>query len=432
MAYTQLSAYGMDKYVPPEQLNQLIANKDQLPQLAQQAKEVAPKLNMTDASQRGLQSLGTTLSNSGDKIFAAFVQAIEKLNGPIETLSKTFSNAVADFLIGPNGQAVFDVLSDGLNKFSSWISSPKFQQDLKDFGTCVADVVTGLARFITFLSDPRKFAAELEKESSFTQPGDENKPKDGSVVGFAVAAGKTMIGIGTTIWDSTAGGGINELNRQSGALIGGNDPRGVDMAPQDEDRKLRMYGYSQYKQWAASVGRLSGISGDITRGKMGFNPGNLVDVGQKGAGIIGKDYGGQAIFDTLENGVIANLKQLKRNINGQNRNNLGFRYDTIDKLVESWDKTEGEAGIAGRASYKKMIGNALGLKPTDQLDTANADQMAILFKHMAKFETGMDLPANDLKRIYLQLDVKQQPGSDIQTQLRSADAGIPVGVRLGG
>lgn len=131
--------------------NQTKANADQLPRLANQYEGTAKSLDMSAGTQRSWQDITTTFDNNLDHISNTLSTKLASLNGPIGRLSTDITNAVDAFISGPNGTAVFNMISDGLTDFADWLASPQFKTDLEDFSTKVQKIVKAIGEAVDWI-----------------------------------------------------------------------------------------------------------------------------------------------------------------------------------------------------------------------------------------------------------------------------------------
>jgi hypothetical protein len=212
-AMAVLGGMGVD-WFGANDMNQVAANSNDIPKLGQQFRERSERLdNMLPAeTQRQYQGTYSNLTNNADQIGNSFLAAVAKLSPAINGLSDTLTKDITGFLNGPNGQAVFKAVSDGLQQLGTWLASPVFQSDLKGFLTAIGDIAKAVGRFakwiLGFFGDDtltKKDVAEAEKKSSFEKaipatattpavppPG---KEKDGSLWGLVKATGQTFGGM---------------------------------------------------------------------------------------------------------------------------------------------------------------------------------------------------------------------------------------------
>lgn len=131
--------------------NQTKANADQLPRLANQYEGTAKSLDMSAGTQRSWQDITTTFDNNWDSVINTLSTKLASLNGPIGRLSTNITNAVDAFISGPNGTAVFNMISDGLTDFADWLASPQFKTDLEDFSTKVEKIVKAIGEAVDWI-----------------------------------------------------------------------------------------------------------------------------------------------------------------------------------------------------------------------------------------------------------------------------------------
>jgi hypothetical protein len=152
-AMAVLGGMGVD-WFGANDMNQVAANSNDIPKLGQQFRERSERLdNMLPAeTQRQYQGTHSNLTNNADQIGNSFLAAIARLSPAINGLSDTLTKDITGFLNGPNGQAVFKAVSDGLQQLGTWLAGPKFQQDLDTFTTAVLHVISAIGAAVKWIA----------------------------------------------------------------------------------------------------------------------------------------------------------------------------------------------------------------------------------------------------------------------------------------
>jgi len=125
-----LSALGIDIETARRMAS---LRKDEIDQTEKQANKDAKLLDVTDNLLKRWQALDIQLNRSKEKIEKTFLGALEGLVTPLEGLSESFSNAIKIFLGDPKVKDWIKGAGKGIEDFSKYLTTPKFQEDVKDF-----------------------------------------------------------------------------------------------------------------------------------------------------------------------------------------------------------------------------------------------------------------------------------------------------------
>lgn len=194
--YMQAQSYGIESVASLGQYNQIKANKGKLPSLASEYQGQSEMLTLADGIESGAQDVISTFDKNMDRVGVAFTTQVAKLNKPLMDLSNTFTDAVTKFLSGPNGEAVFKTISDGLNEFSQWIGSPQFKDDLGEFTKNVGEIAKAIGSAVSWIAG--KIGDESTGEGG-TSLG------DAALVGGGAYLGKMLGGPIGAGWGAYAG-----------------------------------------------------------------------------------------------------------------------------------------------------------------------------------------------------------------------------------
>lgn len=102
-----------------------------------QARDDQGAFGFDDATAAKWQELDRTLDASKTKIESTFIRGLAPLAGPLAHLSDAVSTAIENFL-GMNDPKRFKVVAAAIDKFASYIASPKFQTDMATLAANIA------------------------------------------------------------------------------------------------------------------------------------------------------------------------------------------------------------------------------------------------------------------------------------------------------
>lgn len=411
-------------------VNQVKANSDQLPLYGQQYAQRSGRLDrlLPPGVQRSYQSTYSHLSDNTDQILDSFKTSIASLNGPLKQLSDAITKNITGFLNGPNGEATFTAIADGLTRFAKWLNSESFQKDLQDFETDIGDFIRAIghvARFILHLfgddTETKKSnqskVEELKKKSYFEQeiPGTPTRPgvpvpgkPDGSLWGGAKALGNTISGIFGVVFGHAKGSAEENIahnrNNTVPPMQDYHDRYAIGIlrskvADKNFKARLPMGMLAAVAQEESSFNP-NAVNGDHvglfqfstdTAKRFGLSPADRTDP------IKEMDAAARYFQDNLKryHGDIAkSLAQYNGGNIAVSGNKLNLRAETVKYLLDLLPK----------------IGNGEEYKTHPYLERQLERAQYLLSSH----------PKG---RATIQLDVKQMPGSDLGVQV--AGASIP-------
>lgn len=140
------------------------------------------------------QELDRVLTASKTKIEATLVRGLAPLAKPLTHLSDAVSTAIEN-LLGVNDPKRFKTISDGIDKFASYIGSQQFQSDMHKFATNIGILATDIESAVNkidgfFHSGPVKAAVGAERAVAGAA---------GSVFSTAYDLGTRAVGAGAAI-----------------------------------------------------------------------------------------------------------------------------------------------------------------------------------------------------------------------------------------
>lgn len=154
VAMQYVNSLGLGSVVTPEVVNQVRANRENLPALEQRYRDATSVNNqsLTADVYGGYQAVSSSLSRNADEVSNSFLRALSRLQGPIVDLSDELTDLVTSFIDGPNGEAVFDSIAEGLEQLATWLGSDEFRDDMREFGQDVSAAAKALREFVQWLA----------------------------------------------------------------------------------------------------------------------------------------------------------------------------------------------------------------------------------------------------------------------------------------
>lgn len=154
VALQYVNSLGLGSVVTPDVVNQVRANRENLPALEQRYREATSVNNqsLTADVYGGYQAVSSSLSRNADEVSNSFLRALSRLQGPIVDLSDELTDLVTSFIDGPNGEAVFDSIAEGLEQLATWLGSDEFRSDMREFGQDVSAAARELRKFVEWLA----------------------------------------------------------------------------------------------------------------------------------------------------------------------------------------------------------------------------------------------------------------------------------------
>lgn len=130
-AGAQLNALqSMGFNITADQLNQLQANRNRLPQFIQemQANAGVFESQAPDSTYRGYQDLVANFTKNTYQLSNSFLTTLSKLNPGLQKFSDAITKGLTTFISGPNGEALFETIGNGLSSLAKWLGSDNFQK----------------------------------------------------------------------------------------------------------------------------------------------------------------------------------------------------------------------------------------------------------------------------------------------------------------
>lgn len=154
VALQYVNSLGLGSVVTPEVVNQVRANRENLPVMEQRYRDATSVNNnsLTADVYGGYQAVSSSLSRNADEVSNSFLRALSRLQGPIVDLSDELTDLVTSFIEGPNGEAVFDSIAEGLEQLATWLGSDEFRSDMREFGQDVSAAAKELRKFVEWLA----------------------------------------------------------------------------------------------------------------------------------------------------------------------------------------------------------------------------------------------------------------------------------------
>jgi len=141
---------GYGDFISTEEARRLQNTRPgELDRTAREADANVSRLGLSDNTESAWQTFLVHMKNAGTMIENVFITGLTKLTGPLGRLSDAFANLLAHILNNPNVGKWIDDLAHGLDTFSQYITSDKFQQDIDKFLAMVGRWSDGLGNAIT-------------------------------------------------------------------------------------------------------------------------------------------------------------------------------------------------------------------------------------------------------------------------------------------
>lgn len=152
MTQQSAQAHGLLQFYTMDELRRLhaMSMKDLQASERQYQGAVGP-LSLTEQAQRKWQAFSTSLDLAGAKIKNTLVDGLTPLAGPLNGLTDAFSKALMTFLKSDKLKQWMDDLGQGLQKFAAYVTSDKFQSDVKTFVDDFAYLAEQIVRGLRFL-----------------------------------------------------------------------------------------------------------------------------------------------------------------------------------------------------------------------------------------------------------------------------------------
>lgn len=436
-----LNSLGLGSVVGADTVNQLVANREQLPQLREdyQAARARNDERLSPAVTGGYQAVTSSLSQNADDITDSFLRALSRLQGPITELSDELTDLITGFLEGPNGEAVFDSIAEGLQQLARWLGSDEFQNDLREFGEDLSAAARGLREFVSWLAEV--FGQDPEELAAWGAGGAAAL----GILGAGGVAGAVRAGGRAAGGAVAATGGLLRFSPWTAAplaLLPNNDTPGT--AGEFEAAGMRPWWEVNPPQFDADGNYITPGQqpllpanlpeygedvptgeGALTRGIRNNNPGNLRYAGQRGAT---SDEDGFAVFQEQRDGIAALDRQIDLY--------LQRGKDTLAEIIETYappneNRTD---------DYTRYVARETGIEADQQIDRNDVASVSKIIRAIIDYENGQQgqqVSDRDIVRAQterrgppivaprdpIEIGIVQQPGSDYRAQVQAQTGG---------
>ena len=209
-------AYGLTNFFTLDDLNRFKNMSDaEIDAMAKQAQKDTQRLQLTDQQLKQWQDFNVQLDRSKAGIEKTFILGLSPLTPQLTKLSDAFSGAIDTVLKSPELGKWIEGLSSGISKFSKYLVSPDFKEDVKDFMTGIKNMHTSIEKFTGGIDGIIKKSKWLTSSA----PGNEAADKVEEATGFDPRS------IGEFIKKHTPDEVKNFLTRDlSGGLFGDSEP----------------------------------------------------------------------------------------------------------------------------------------------------------------------------------------------------------------
>lgn len=223
-------AYGLTNFFTLDDLNRFKNMSDaEIDAMAKQAQKDTQRLQLTDQQLKQWTDFNVQLDRSKAGIEKTFILGLSPLTPQLTKLSDAFSGAIETVLKSPELGNWIEDLSNGISKFSKYLVSPDFKEDVKDFMTGIKNMHTSIEKFTGGIDGIIKKSKWLTSSA----PGNEAADKVKDATGFDPRS------IGEFIKKHTPDEVKNFLTRDlSGGLFGDSEPaqhaQAAKRKPQDQ------------------------------------------------------------------------------------------------------------------------------------------------------------------------------------------------------
>ncbi|HDL7803195.1 TPA: hypothetical protein ACVHP4_004227 [Yersinia enterocolitica] len=266
-------AHGLTNFFTLDDLNRFKNMSDaEIDSMEKQSQKDAVRLQLTDQQLKQWQDFNVQLDLSNRSIRNAFVTGLAPLAPSLGKLSDAVSGAIDTFLQSPELGKWIDGLSQGIQKFGNYLSSPQFKSDVDDFMSKVERMGTLIGNVVDWIlgkTDSAGITSSITSSSSILNAKPVTNPQTGQTY---TPGGED---------DPHVWGWLKGVKR----FFSTGDVKPVDSAPADVTAK------------------------DRTIADRFNNPGNLRWA--DGYGTHNTKSGKFAVFPTLDEGVLAATKQLQ-------------------------------------------------------------------------------------------------------------------------
>jgi hypothetical protein len=127
------------------------ASDAQLAAYEKQYAQDAQATNISDPTAQIWQNFGIQLKRAWAEIESDIATGLKPLMGPLSDLSQDVAKSVAIFIQNPNLGKWIDEAGAALERFATYLGTPKFEQDVEDFAADIAQLADSIARALRYL-----------------------------------------------------------------------------------------------------------------------------------------------------------------------------------------------------------------------------------------------------------------------------------------
>ncbi|QBY43972.1 lytic transglycosylase domain-containing protein [Arsenophonus nasoniae] len=296
-AGAQLNALqSMGFNITADQLNQLQANRNRLPQFIQemQANAGVFESQAPDSTYRGYQDLVANFTKNTYQLSNSFLTTLSKLNPGLQKFSDAITKGLTTFISGPNGEALFETIGNGLSSLAKWLGSDNFQKDLKSFVELIKALVKAISDAVKWISgvfgevDRAKNSGFVQgniwqgvKESYYYANDLVNKGlKNVGDLLFPSAKAATTNAVLNNIIGTESNWNNSKINKKSGAIgLGQILPSTAKLYGFDIERLKTDPEYNYYASKKIFEDNLKRYNGDYAKSLAQYNGGNKAVMG---------------------------------------------------------------------------------------------------------------------------------------------------------
>lgn len=155
-----LQARGGSQFFSTEDLQRMAATPDEewSKYKAGYAKDKG-SMNVADKTAAAWQDFSVAMSRAGQKIETVFVNGLAPLIGPITKLTDAFGDLVQKVLASDMLKKWIDVVAEGLKQFADYLTSEKFNRDVRSFIDNVskmAEKIVSAMRWLGLIPDSKQ------------------------------------------------------------------------------------------------------------------------------------------------------------------------------------------------------------------------------------------------------------------------------------
>ena len=123
-----------------------------------------------EKSDQGFRKLWQALQESGQAIETSLIGGLNKLAPALSKLTNTVTKVIQQFLDSPRFEKLMDRMGGYVEKFISYITDPKFGEDLTRLKNLIFDLAEGVASLVAILKFIPKVAEGIAKSNIITAP----------------------------------------------------------------------------------------------------------------------------------------------------------------------------------------------------------------------------------------------------------------------